>query len=1109
MLAQILYSTISQPNYLSFMPKHYLLRTAGFLLGVMMIASLKSNAQLNVPMGNNPWKYVNPFQYGFLVQDMSFVDNNNGLGVGTSGAITKTTDGGYSWQYIFFKYVSPANQVSLPSFNDVHFVTPSVAYAVGNSGVMIKSTDGGSNWTQIATPLTALSKNINGLHFLNKDTGYIAGAAINTTNTTNINDAPKIYITRNGGATWDSLVTPFVRQETNASLNWNNNKEIFRLHFVNDSVGYATGNAGSGQSSLLWKIEKNIITDYCLHRSKFGLSGTHSPSVSVYKGLVGINDSTVLISSTNNGFIVRIRTGKNDSTASAAAPIYGAYVKGTYEMVAISNTNPTSPPNLPFALSPMNHMKKAPDGKIFIVNAQTVAFSPDNGTTWTGSYPGVPYSWWGLLALDIAPNGRIIAGGDGGCLYDSLPGTSWRSQYKHVKPIYSIPNLAPGVQTHFTAIDWADYCNGIIVGAYGTFVKTSDGGKTWVNNTNPVFEGGQIGITSVAYPAVNKIYFLASKTFYRSADQGTTNEAIFTEPASNGVINGFTMVGVDNIWAVGHRSSGNERTMIFRSRNASAATPVWDTVKAFPNATLAPQLQLVRFANQDTGYVTGSRGKVYRTVDGGNTWTDISPDTTATINGQLNSAAVYTGLSVINGKTLYVGGSRLRLFKSTDAGVTWTNLTLVPTTNPITISSTSNNIGIGTPNVVGNGIEMNDENNGYILTGSYLLKTTDGWATWTFDMVPMTFANMQLYPKTTGPIQNKKLHYIGTNQVGFQNSKDPATLLEYGNAATYNMSTSETSTGASCTNPTAGSITVTATGGLAPYTYSIDGGAFQSSNVFTGLTTGNKTVVIKDGACQVITKTINVAFTDNLTLSASNDTTVCAGAPVQLQATAATGATFTWTPAPGLSNPNISNPVANVNTTTTFTVRASLNGCIKTEPVNIAIKPNPAVSAGADKTIVDGDEAQLQGSASNAVSVAWTPVTTLRDANTFSPIAKPSATTTYTMTVKNTDNCTSTDDVKITVLPYCVKVMNAFTPNGDGANDRWIVTNGTGCTSRVKAAVFNRYGQQVYINENYQNNWDGTFNGKPVPDGTYYYAVTYSLINGKTVIVKGDVTILR
>jgi gliding motility-associated-like protein len=61
----------------------------------------------------------------------------------------------------------------------------------------------------------------------------------------------------------------------------------------------------------------------------------------------------------------------------------------------------------------------------------------------------------------------------------------------------------------------------------------------------------------------------------------------------------------------------------------------------------------------------------------------------------------------------------------------------------------------------------------------------------------------------------------------------------------------------------------------------------------------------------------------------------------------------------------------------------------------------------------------------------------------------------------------------VTVIPYCVKVMNAFTPNGDGTNDRWLVTNGAGCTNLVKVRVFNRYGQEVYNNENYQNNWDG------------------------------------
>jgi gliding motility-associated-like protein len=87
--------------------------------------------------------------------------------------------------------------------------------------------------------------------------------------------------------------------------------------------------------------------------------------------------------------------------------------------------------------------------------------------------------------------------------------------------------------------------------------------------------------------------------------------------------------------------------------------------------------------------------------------------------------------------------------------------------------------------------------------------------------------------------------------------------------------------------------------------------------------------------------------------------------------------------------------------------------------------------------------------------------------------------------------------------------MDAFTPNGDGVNDRWFASNGTACYTQLSVVVFNRYGGEVYKNANYQNNWDGTYNGKPVADGTYYYSATFKLINGRSITLKGDVTILR
>ena len=65
-------------------------------------------------------------------------------------------------------------------------------------------------------------------------------------------------------------------------------------------------------------------------------------------------------------------------------------------------------------------------------------------------------------------------------------------------------------------MDWADPCNGVVVGSNGTIIKTSDGGKTWTNNSNPVFDAAQISIGSVVYHNVNSMFFSAGKTIYKS-----------------------------------------------------------------------------------------------------------------------------------------------------------------------------------------------------------------------------------------------------------------------------------------------------------------------------------------------------------------------------------------------------------------------------------------------------------------------------------------------------------------------------------------------------------------------------------------------------------------
>ncbi len=88
---------------------------------------------------------------------------------------------------------------------------------------------------------------------------------------------------------------------------------------------------------------------------------------------------------------------------------------------------------------------------------------------------------------------------------------------------------------------------------------------------------------------------------------------------------------------------------------------------------------------------------------------------------------------------------------------------------------------------------------------------------------------------------------------------------------------------------------------------------------------------------------------------------------------------------------------------------------------------------------------------------------------------------------------------------------NAITPNGDGVNDQLVfeaIANAPQQYPNAELTVFNRWGQIIYENPSYQNDWMGTTaNGADLPAGTYYFILRLSLATGE--ILKGDLTIIR
>ncbi|MDB4904195.1 MAG: hypothetical protein JWQ63_3476 [Mucilaginibacter sp.] len=98
--------------------------------------------------------------------------------------------------------------------------------------------------------------------------------------------------------------------------------------------------------------------------------------------------------------------------------------------------------------------------------------------------------------------------------------------------------------------------------------------------------------------------------------------------------------------------------------------------------------------------------------------------------------------------------------------------------------------------------------------------------------------------------------------------------------------------------------------------------------------------------------------------------------------------------------------------------------------------------------------------------------------------------------------------IKINLSPVsaCLVVIpNTFTPNGDGINDLWDISS-LQSYPYCNVTVFNRYGTLIYNSIGYPKSWDGTYNGKVLPVGTYFYII--DLKNGKNKLT-GPVTILR
>ena len=124
----------------------------------------------------------------------------------------------------------------------------------------------------------------------------------------------------------------------------------------------------------------------------------------------------------------------------------------------------------------------------------------------------------------------------------------------------------------------------------------------------------------------------------------------------------------------------------------------------------------------------------------------------------------------------------------------------------------------------------------------------------------------------------------------------------------------------------------------------------------------------------------------------------------------------------------------------------------------------------------------------------------------------PNGDATYRVWAVDDQGCRASDVVRVRMESTCIDgkydPANAFTPNGDGANDKFVI-NYTGPVTVERVRIYNRWGEMLYETEDPHANWDGVFRGKLVDPGVYVFYLEGTCEESGKFLRVGNVTMIR
>ena len=301
---------------------------------------------------------------------------------------------------------------------------------------------------------------------------------------------------------------------------------------------------------------------------------------------------------------------------------------------------------------------------------------------------------------------------------------------------------------------------------------------------------------------------------------------------------------------------------------------------------------------------------------------------------------------------------------------------------------------------------------------------------------------------------------------------------------------------ATCNTSADGQIGILPEGGTPPYMYSWTGpnGWISEDQNLIDILPGTYALELTDANGCMATAEASIGFAIEIIADAGADQIICLSSlPATLSGNSTNSDVFYWFNMAGdtLSNSNDLNLFLTAGTYE-FIYEAGNGFCRNTDTISVTLPERPDVDAGPDIEVFAEEMFTLGGSptSTTSVSFAWSPQAF---GNFNATAANPSGYLLESMelvvTVTDGNGCMNSDTVFVNVLPE-IQISSGFTPNGDGTNDTWVIDNMELFPNNV-VSIFNRWGTVVYQTAAYRsdNAWDGTYEGNPVPVGTYYYTI--------------------